>query len=160
MHLVAATELGVAELLGDPQRGDVVRAQLEARALQIEVVEEVAVQRERRVPAVAFAPLLGIEDEVLQIRGRWTLEATETRSRESDQPPVGLDRPEHDALLLRLLFEPLFPRRRHRWLVPHPGRASHAQIGHPPRIRREVVLDRRAKRGPLASDDPAQCHGR
>jgi hypothetical protein len=42
MHVVAATELGITELLSDPQRGDDVGAQLEARELQIEVVEEVA----------------------------------------------------------------------------------------------------------------------
>jgi hypothetical protein len=43
MHLVAPTEFGVAELLRDAERGDVVRAQLEARPLQVEVVEEIAV---------------------------------------------------------------------------------------------------------------------
>src|SRR2546426_9186013 len=120
---MAASEFHIAELLRDTQCGRVVRAQLSSGALQIEVVEEVAVEGQRGVPAVPLSPLIRIDDELLQMRGGRALEATDTRSCQSDETSLRLDRPQHRALLLRLLLEPLLPRPPHRRLVPHRVRA-------------------------------------
>ena len=128
---MAAAEFHVAELLRDTQGGRVVGAQLSSGALQIEVVEEVAVEGQRGVPAVSLSPLIRIDDEVLEVRAGRALDSTHPRSGKPDQTAIGLDRPQHGALLLRLLFEPLLPRRRHRRLVPDGGHAPHAHVRHP-----------------------------
>ena len=80
LDLVAAAEFHVAELLRDTQGGRVVGAQLSSGALQIEVVEEVAVEGQRGVPAVSLSPLIRIDDEVLEVRAGRALDSTHPRS--------------------------------------------------------------------------------
>src|SRR5687768_9093810 len=93
------------------------------------------------------------------MRAGRSFETAEPRARQSDDPAIRFDRPQHDTLFLRLLFEPLLPGRGHRGLVPDRTGVPEAHVGHPAGVRREVVLERSAKGGALAFHDPTECHG-
>src|SRR5687768_9750550 len=97
---------------------------------------------------------------MLEMRAGRSFETAEPRARKPDEATIRLDRPQHDTLFLRLLFEPLLPGRGHRGLVPDRTCVPEAHVGHPARVRREVVLERSAQRGALAFHDATECHGR
>src|SRR5438132_4277045 len=156
VDIVTVREFRVSELRRYLEPARVVRAQFGSDQTQVEIIKEIAVQRERGVGAVPFAPLVRVDDEVIHIEA--VSHRPEMAEREADKLGARVDRPEHILFVLRDLFESVLPRRRHGGLVPNAVRAPHAQISHPAVVRVEIRFDRKTQRRRLSADRPTECH--
>src|SRR5258708_15333749 len=151
----------VAELLEDVLAAEVVGGDaVDHRHPQVHEVEDPTVQRQRRVPPVAPALLVRIDDELLEADELRVRRAVETEPRVADARAARVDGPHDRRLVLRLLGPPLLPCRGRRRLVPAADRSgpADAHVRGPPLVRVEIRLDRHPERRRPAADRPTE-HG-
>src|SRR5438552_4033816 len=89
VDLVTMRELSMSELRHDLERGGVVGAELERGQAQVEVVEDIPVQGQRGVKAVALAPFVRIDDQLVDVEA--VPHRPEMADREADEAAARVD---------------------------------------------------------------------